>query len=311
MVTKLNSGFHHSSDMTTHSWNQNNSLLNLNPNDLNTATERAVFGQFPKGPDPYHPAYIFGERVLRPTIDISYNLGHHIFTLLKGGYASLDNFLSQFFNFIPGVQATSTDSGTADSCKLPGGSYLDSCEDTKLETYVSEDPNIPQGICKLTTKCASMFAALPKQENELYFDERSSLILGNQNGTLVIQNENKKEVLISDLSKVVCNPLPGSHHDSCEVSAAPYLSSDVKLKNTPFCQMTSECLTLDWENIEHNQIYFGYEELRESDVAVENCNGFLVLHETKKSDGSCANKHPDTIVQIQQEKGKNCHVFPI
>jgi hypothetical protein len=54
---------------------------------------------------PKSPAFIFGEVIVRPTIDASIALCKHVWSTISWGFASLDNVCTRIFNFIPGAQA--------------------------------------------------------------------------------------------------------------------------------------------------------------------------------------------------------------
>jgi len=49
------------------------------------------------------PAYVFGERVLKPLIDATYNLSSRSVSILKYGFSPIDTLFSRIFNF--GVEA--------------------------------------------------------------------------------------------------------------------------------------------------------------------------------------------------------------
>lgn len=102
-----------------------------------------------------------------------------------------DFFYSKLPTFsIPGAQPSPVGSCSeillaADHCKSPTGSYLDSCHEPTV-TYLPDEDK-----CLLETRCATIFEALAPKVNELKFNPKDSLVLGNQNGTLTVLDESK------------------------------------------------------------------------------------------------------------------------
>jgi hypothetical protein len=198
---------------------------------------------------------------------------------------------------------------SASSCPRPEGSYLNSCHNVVVMPYKSTDPNVPVDACRLITQCNSIIPSIPPTTNTIYFQSTSGVRFGNNNGTLTVLDELGRESPISAKESVVCSALPGSHDLSCEVEVLPYQSTDENLEKTPFCQMKSHCRNLDDRQTTLNTVYFAHEHQRGKDVAVENCDGRLVIHSTRSADGMCAKKTPDKIKHIAQEKGQTTQVI--
>jgi hypothetical protein len=194
-------------------------------------------------------------------------------------------------------------------CPIPEGSYLGSCQNTTVMSYKSTDPLVPVNTCVLTTQCNSIIPSIPPTNNTIYFQSTSDVRFGNNNGTLTVLNELGKESQIPAKGSITCTALPGSHDLSCQLDVSPYTSTDENLKTTPFCEMKSRCRTLANGQTTLNTVYFGHENQRGADVVAENCDGRLVIHGTRKSDGMCAKKTPNEIKDIAQKKGETTQVI--
>jgi hypothetical protein len=205
--------------------------------------------------------------------------------------------------------AAALDWGSADTaCSLPEGSYLGSCHNTTVIPYKSTYPYVPANICVLKTQCNSIIPSIPPTNNTIYFQSTSDVRFGNNNGTLTVLDELGRESPIPTKDDITCTALPGSHDLSCKINVAPYQSTDKNLKTTPFCQMKSDCHNLDGEETTLNTVYFAHEHLRGLDVVAENCDGLLVIHGRRESDGMCAKKNPNDIRDIAKAKGKTTQV---
>jgi len=220
---------------------------------------------------------------------------------LLGYTATLKFIMSQV------VPVSAVDIVPDNVCSLPQGSWNESCHNATVTPYHSSDPNVPFDSCVLKTKCDTIIPSIPPQQNHLYFKSTSELRLGNNNGSLVIQSESSQGLPLSQ--KVECSPLPGSHELSCHVEAAQYNSTDPNLESTPFCEMRSSCRDIEGRIQTDIKVYYGHEHLRGRDVAVENCDGKVVIHDSKKMDGMCAKKDASDIRKISTEKGKIQHVI--
>ncbi len=114
------------------SYTYSNTTQNVNSNISNFRTTSY-------GPNPNHPAYIFGKVIVRPTLDVGYNVCQGIYTLITDGCVAFDNLFSRMINFIPGARATAT----CDN-KVPLSQQGAAVDPTKPQTA-----KIPQGRANL------------------------------------------------------------------------------------------------------------------------------------------------------------------
>jgi hypothetical protein len=147
--------------------------------DNNDVGSSRSFYETNNGPNPSHPAYIFGKRVVRPLIDLGFAAGDYLWKTLTAKFTSMDGTLSKMCNIFPGAQASSIPDTR---CELPEGSYQESCHNTTI-TYT------PENSCLLQTYCNTIIPSIHPQYNQLNYAPSRSLILGNENGTLTISED--------------------------------------------------------------------------------------------------------------------------
>lgn len=133
------------------------------------------------GPDPHHPAYLVGEVIVKPLMDISVALGGKIWTSVKVQWRSMDHALSKICNLFPGAQAASVPPSavSAQDCRSSVGSYSESCQNTTITYH-------PEGACQLQTYCQTIIPSIPFQHNVIKYSPGTVLKLGNENGTLTM-----------------------------------------------------------------------------------------------------------------------------
>lgn len=115
------------------------------------------------------PAYVFGELVVGPLLRNTWSIASYV-------YSKLPSFS------LPVAAASVVPESTRPICLTPTGSYENSCH-KPVVTYLADEDQ-----CELTTRCTTIYEAIPDQRTSFRFSPGDSVItLENRNGTLAVQ----------------------------------------------------------------------------------------------------------------------------
>lgn len=134
---------------------------------------------------------------------LGYILGEQLRNLVEFIYSRLPSFS------FPGAAASSIESdsdqffsedqcalidreSTPFHCQMPVGSYIESCHNRTITYHKDEDE------CHFQAFCSTVIPLIPPVRNEIIFEPRNLLMLGNNNGTITIQGGSKISRLSSE-----------------------------------------------------------------------------------------------------------------
>lgn len=185
------------------------------------------------------------------------------------------------------------------NCKVPDGTFSGSCTDIQVSPYQSTDPLVPNTSCKLSALCKTTHESIKPKENILFYDYLETPILGNNNGTLTVNGYSMKKP-----ENFQCVLPEGSYQKTCQLSVTKYVSPDQNLSNTPLCNLVSNCKKYDRANTQANVVIYGHSFKKN----IENCDGKVVFHHSKETDGFCDNISHTVLKERLNSLEKNDYV---